>query len=115
MAILIGTDFNPDGIKGVGPKTAYKYISKYGSLEKVLENESIHLDADYKAIREIFLHPKVTDDYDLKFKTIDIEGVVEFLCEERGFDKERVINTLRIAKKGQVSALQQKRLDSFFG
>ena len=31
VAILIGTDFNPDGIKGLGPKTALKLIKQYGT------------------------------------------------------------------------------------
>ena len=29
VAILIGTDFNPNGIKGLGPKTALKLIKQY--------------------------------------------------------------------------------------
>jgi len=34
VGILMGTDFNPDGIKGVGPKTAVKLIQQHGTLEK---------------------------------------------------------------------------------
>ncbi|MEM3824316.1 MAG: flap endonuclease-1, partial [Candidatus Bathyarchaeia archaeon] len=33
VGILVGTDFNPEGIKGLGPKTALKLIKEYGSLE----------------------------------------------------------------------------------
>src|SRR3989304_3021408 len=36
VAILIGTDFNPDGIKGLGPKTALKLIKEHGTLENTL-------------------------------------------------------------------------------
>ncbi len=116
MSILIGTDFNPDGVKGVGPKTAYKYIQQYGSLEKVIAGEeSVVIDEDIDAIREIFLSPVVNNDYELKFKPIDIDGVVQFLCEERGFSKDRVYNTLSEAKKGQDTSLKQKSLDAFFG
>ena len=32
VAILVGTDFNPDGVKGVGPKTALKLIKKHGNI-----------------------------------------------------------------------------------
>jgi len=39
LSILIGTDFNPDGVRGVGPKTAYKLIKKHESLENVLDKE----------------------------------------------------------------------------
>ena len=115
MSILIGTDFNPDGIKGIGPKTAYKYITKHGNLEMVVENEEIVIDADYEAIRDIFLNPVISDEYNIKFKSLDIEGVVDFLCNERGFSKDRVENTLKKAKRGQDTSLRQKRLDAFFG
>src|SRR5437879_13456858 len=30
LGILIGTDFNPDGFKGIGPKTALKLVREYG-------------------------------------------------------------------------------------
>ncbi|MCW3979653.1 MAG: flap endonuclease-1, partial [Candidatus Bathyarchaeota archaeon] len=33
VGILVGTDFNPKGIKGIGPKTALKLIREHGSLE----------------------------------------------------------------------------------
>lgn len=116
MSILIGTDFNPDGVKGVGPKTAYKLIKEYGDLETILEkDEKIVLDVDYDAVRKVFLNPVITEDYDLKFGSINIEGIVEFLCEERGFSKDRVYGTLQKAKKGQEAALKQKSLDSYFG
>ena len=36
LSILIGTDFNPMGIKGLGPKTALKLIKEYGTFAKVL-------------------------------------------------------------------------------
>ena len=116
MSILIGTDFNPDGVKGVGPKTAYKLIKEHGNLETVLKKEDkIIVDVDYEAIRGIFLKPVVSDDYELNFEPIDVEGVVEFLCDERNFSKDRVYGTLLKAKKGQETALKQKSLDSFFG
>ena len=116
LSILIGTDFNPDGVRGVGPKTAYKYIKLHGDLETVLEKETkVELNADYGAIREIFLNPPIVEDVSLKFKPIDIEKTIEFLCENKGFAKERVISTLQRAKKGQETALKQKSLDAFFG
>ncbi len=115
MSILIGTDFNPDGVKGIGPKTAYKLIRKHGNLETTIEKEDkVSLDLDINEVRDIFLNPVTTDDYNISFKTIDVEGAVQFLCEERGFSKERVRSTLEKAKKGQDATLRQKSLDSFF-
>jgi flap endonuclease-1 len=116
MSILIGTDFNKGGVKGIGPKTAYNLIKKHGDLETAIEKEEkVVIDEDYNEIRDIFLNPVVTDDYKLDFKPLDIDGIIQFLCDERGFSKDRVASTLRKAKKGQDMALKQKSLDSFFG
>ena len=116
MSILIGTDFNPGGVKGIGPKTAIKLIREHGRLEEIIEKEEkVVIDEDFEEIRNVFLNPVVLDDYDLKFKPLDVDGVIQFLCEERGFSRDRVANTLQKAKKGQDTALKQKSLDSFFG
>jgi len=109
MCILMGTDYN-EGVKGIGPVKAYKLIKKYGTLERVLEGESISLGADIDAIRNIFLNPPATADYELKWEDVDEDGLIEFLVEERGFQRERVkkaIERLRRARiKGKQSTLE---------
>ena len=115
MSILIGTDFNPGGVEGVGPKTAYRYIKEHGNLETIIEKEDkVSLDIDIDEVRDIFLNPVTSDDYNISFKSIDVDGSVQFLCEERGFSKERVRSSLEKAKKGQDTTLKQKSLDLFF-
>lgn len=37
LALLMGTDFT-DRIKNIGPVTAYHFIKKYGSIERVVES-----------------------------------------------------------------------------
>ncbi|MDH5437758.1 MAG: hypothetical protein OEX76_02525 [Candidatus Bathyarchaeota archaeon] len=39
---------------------------------------------------EVFLFPKVTDNYRITWKEPDAEAVVDFLCRERDFSEERV-------------------------
>jgi len=59
IGILVGTDFNPEGVKGIGPKTALKLIKQHGSLEKLLPTlKEAEFPAEPKRIREIFLNPK---------------------------------------------------------
>ena len=41
ISILIGTDFNPGGINGVGPKTALKLVRKYESFDDLLEDDKV--------------------------------------------------------------------------
>jgi len=89
LAILVGTDFN-DGIKGIGPKKALKLVDEYGSLEKMPAEISEVLGPLAGPIREIFLHPDVTDNYEIQFNRPDIDAILHFLCDEREFSRERV-------------------------
>src|SRR5947207_7243279 len=66
LAMLIGTDFN-DGIKGIGPKKALKLVSEYGLIENMPPEIRDALLPVAPPIREIFLHPDVTSDYEIKF------------------------------------------------
>src|SRR6266849_9364912 len=43
LGILIGTDFNPDGFKGIGPKTALKMLRENGTIEGIAQK-----DPDFK-------------------------------------------------------------------
>ncbi|AGK62060.1 flap endonuclease 1 [Archaeoglobus sulfaticallidus PM70-1] len=88
IAILVGTDYN-DGIKGVGPKKAYNLIKKYGDGDKVLKAIGKSIE-NLEEIREFYLNPPVTDDYEIKFSKPDAEKIVEFLCEEHDFSRDRV-------------------------
>jgi flap endonuclease-1 len=90
LAILIGTDYNPDGVKGIGPKRAYILIKKHGSLENVLKHLPEVQIPSFQSIREIFLKPTVSMDYVVRWRPIDRGKVLEMLVEEHDFSRERV-------------------------
>jgi flap endonuclease-1 len=116
VAMLVGTDFNPDGVKGIGPKTALKLIKKHGSIEEALpELKDAEFPAEPKMIREIFLHPKVTDNYKLKWNEPNVEGVVDFLCRERDFSEDRVHKALSKMTVGLKESKSKTTLESWFG
>jgi flap endonuclease-1 len=116
VAILVGTDFNPDGVKGVGPKTALKLIKKHGSIEEATsEIGEVDFADDVAEIREIFLKPKITDTYNLKWNTPNVDGVVDFLCRERDFSEDRVRRTLNKMIEGVREAKSKTTLESWFG
>ena len=116
VAMLVGTDFNPDGVKGIGPKTALKLIKKHGSIEEaLLELENAEFPAEPQRIREIFLHPKVTDNYKLDWKEPNIDGVVDFLCRERDFSEDRVRKALNKMTAGLKESKSKTTLESWFG
>lgn len=116
VAILVGTDYNPDGVKGIGPKTAIKLIKKHGSIEEAIpELENVEFPVEPKRIRDVFLKPKVTDNYKLEWKGPNVEGVVDFLCRERDFSEDRVRSSLRRMVEGLKEAKSRTTLESWFG
>jgi len=119
IGVLVGTDYNPKGVKGIGPKRAYELVRRYGSLEKAIEAGAVDISAfpvDPGEIKRIFLEPDVTDDYVIEWAEPDEEGVKAFLCDERDFSEERVEKALRRAREGLRRARKKVvRLTEFFG
>ncbi len=111
IGILVGTDYN-EGIKGIGPKTALKLLKKYGSLENIIKEKRYEI-LHYKEIKEIFLNPPVTDSYRLEWREFNEDKLLEFLCEEHDFSRDRVmsaIEKMRTFKKYR----EQRSLDAWF-
>jgi flap endonuclease-1 len=96
LAILVGTDFH-EGVKGVGPKKALKLVTEFGSIDRMPAEIRDAFGPEVQNIRDIFLKPDVTDNYDVEFGKPDLDGVVRFLCEEREFSRERVMAALKRA------------------
>jgi len=116
VGILIGTDFNPDGIKGLGPKTALKLIKEHGSLENTLPHlKNAEFPAEPQRIREIFLKPRTIDSYRIEWREPDVEGVVTFICKERDFSEDRVRKTLERMQKGTEKLKGKTTLEKWFG
>jgi flap endonuclease-1 len=116
VGILVGTDFNPEGVKGVGPKTALQLIREHGAIEKALPAlKEASFPAEPERIREVFLHPKVRDDYPLVWREPDVDGVVEFMCGEKDFDEERVRKALEKMAAGIRKGKGATTLEQWFG
>jgi flap endonuclease-1 len=112
--ILIGTDFNPDGVKGIGPKTAVKLLQQHGNLEKIMASNPEVAVLGVAEIRNIFLKPEVTNKYSLKWSAPNIEEVVEFLCGERDFSEDRVRKALSRMRSTKTQPTTKSTLDSYF-
>ncbi len=117
LAILVGTDYNPGGVKGIGPKTALKLLKEfsgdYNSLFEKAEWEKHYPDLSWKEIFDTIKHIPVSDDYELKWEKIDEEALLDLLIKEHDFNEDRVRSKLDKLqeKKGKLS---QKGLSSFF-
>ena len=113
VGILIGTDLNPDGVKGIGPKTALKLIHEHHSLDALKSKEpAMSALSDVDSIRQIFLKPDVTPSYHLKWSEPNVERVVQFLCREHDFSEERVRKA--VSRMTKPNATVKSTLESYF-
>jgi flap endonuclease-1 len=117
LAILVGTDYNPGGVKGIGPKTALKLMKEHGdNFDKIFEEvkwKEFYPDLEWQEVFDTIKHIPVTDDYKLEWKNIDEEALIHLLVEEHGFSLERVKSKLE-KLNGVKDKLSQKGLSSFF-
>lgn len=71
----------------------------------------------FRGARQLFKEPNVLvgqfTDADLKFKDIDEAGLIQFLCEENGFNEDRIRPAIERVKKAKGKT-NQSRIDSFF-
>ncbi|OAX41669.1 PIN domain-like protein [Rhizopogon vinicolor AM-OR11-026] len=139
LCILLGCDYL-EPIRGVGPKSALKLIREYGGLagvvghllEKQAEKEEKAADAEdgakkkkggiqvpeewpWEEAKKLFEHPDVlpASEVELEWKNPDVDGLVQFLVTEKGFNEDRVRKGAEKLTKF-LNAKQQGRLDGFF-
>jgi flap endonuclease-1 len=115
VGILLGTDYNPKGIKGVGPKTAIKLLQTHGTIEKALNHiKNPEFPHPINEIKNLFLNPRITDDYQLEWTSPNSANIIDFLCYEHDFNKKRVNNAIDKMKIGYIKTKRNLTLDKFF-
>jgi flap endonuclease-1 len=104
VAILIGTDYNPGGIKGIGPKKAIEIVKdgKFGEY------------GEFDQIINLFLNPEVSDNYNISFEKPDKERIVKILCDKYEFSELRVEKGIERIDFSLENTLKQKTLDMYF-
>jgi len=104
LGVLVGTDFNPKGVKGIGPKKALKLIQTGKKFEKIFEE--LETDFDWEEIYKIFKEMPV-EDVKLEEKELDEEKIKEILVEKHEFKEERVNNTIKKLTEKKDSSLKK--------
>jgi len=119
LCILLGCDYC-DSIRGIGPKRAFDMIQQHKSIEVILEKldkkkYTVPENWLFKEARNLFLEPEVmkAEDVKLEWKPADEEGVVKFMCEEKGFNEDRIRKGL-LKLKNSKNKSSQGRLEDFF-
>lgn len=117
LAILIGTDYNPGGVKGIGPKTALKLVKEhkedFAALFREVKWEEHYPGLKWGWLFQTIKEIPVTDDYSLKWEKINEEELIELLVKKHDFSEERVRGRLEKLRAEQ-GRLGQKGLGSFF-
>ena len=119
LGILIGTDYNPKGIPGIGQKRALEIVKKYKQpvfIFKSVEEQILSLPEnerfDWREIFELFHKPDVKD-FEFEFKKLDEEKIKEILVKRHDFSIERVEKQLEKLRKAKEKN-KQKNLEKWF-
>ena len=124
LGLLVGTDYNPSGIKGIGPKTGLKLVQQYKTPIALFE----YLDVKYNlqdafpyppdTLLDYFRKPEVNPNITLIKSKPNFEKIIEFLVEERDFTRQRIQNQINkmISERRKIKRTkEQQSLDKFFG
>ena len=110
MGIATGTDYNPGGIKGIGPKKALNLVQQKKDFNILFED--LHPEFNWKQIYAIFKSMPVMKNYQLKWTQPDSEKIIKILVDEHEFSQERIEKTLQQLTKAPK---EQKGLSSWVG
>ena len=110
LSILVGTDYNPGGVKGIGPKTAIKLVKQHKNFDELFKE--VKADFDWKQIYAVFKSMPIIKNYQLKWAKPNKEKIMKILVDKHEFNQERVeknLSKLFITTKKQ----EQSSLDRF--
>ncbi len=116
LGILCGTDYNPRGVKNIGPKKALDIVRKFKQpaliFKSVEENiKNLEEPFDWQEIFELFKKPEIEKNTKIKFPKIDEKKIKEILLKH-DFSETRIDNQLEKLHKFKDQA-KQKGLGDF--
>ena len=118
LGILVGTDYNPKGVPGIGQKKALELVKKFRQpviifkqVEEKIQSLPEEDRFDWKEIFELFRKPKVSD-ADFNFKEIDEDKIKEILVDRHDFSEERIEKQMEKLRDSEGQR-KQKGLDKW--
>jgi len=119
LGILVGTDYNPKGIPGIGQKRALQIVKQYRQpvlIFKSVEEQIMSLPEEdrfeWQEIFKLFRKPEVID-AEFEFSNINEEKIKEILVQRHNFSQERVDKQLEKLRKVKEEQ-KQKGLGEWF-
>lgn len=101
IGILVGTDYAPEGVKGIGPKRALDLVRKFRKVEEIEREVEWEHEVSIREIFDFFLNPEVEEKYEIKFEKPDPEKIKKILCDEHNFSEERVSKYIEKLERGK--------------
>jgi flap endonuclease-1 len=111
LGMLVGTDYNPGGVKGLGPRKALELVKQKSTLEAVLGQTGWEFDTPAQKIFDFFKRPPVGE-VEITRGSPDPEKVRNILMEH-AFSEERINRTLEKLSDAQGKK-SQSSLQKFF-
>jgi len=106
LSILVGTDYNIGGVKGIGPKTALKLVQQHKSFEKIFSN--VEAPFNWKKVYATFKNMPIIKNYQLKWKEPDFDKISNILGKH-DFSQDRINKIIE-----RLKPKEQKDLDKWF-
>jgi len=112
LAILIGTDYNIGGVKGIGPKNALRLVKQHKKFEDIF-NE-VKADFDWKKIYATIKSMPIMKEYKLKWNEFNEDKIKKLLIDQHEFNQDRVDKIIGSLKGNKSIQKDQKVLDKWF-
>lgn len=87
LAMFVGTDYNPDGVKGIAFKRGLKLLRK-NTIEEAFRKVAPELE--WRPIVDLFKNMDVNESYSVKCNPPNKDTLYELLVEKHGLSEERV-------------------------
>jgi flap endonuclease-1 len=114
LAILVGTDYNPGGVKGLGQKKALEIVQKYKYPIQIFNHVQKNFDFifDWQEVFKQFHEYESSYTENIQFKKVNEKKVKEILLAH-DFSENRIVSGLQKLRKLNESK-KQKGLGDFF-
>ncbi len=116
IGILVGTDYNPKGVSGIGQKKALELVKKFPYPVEIFKEveQRIHSlpeedQFDWKEIFELFHKHKVTNE-EIEFPKINEDKIKQLLVTEHEFSEDRIEKQLE-----KLREIEKKKMQTGLG
>jgi len=113
LGMLIGTDFNPKGIKGIGPKKGIELVREYKNPEELFKQAAWdeNFEITWKEVFKTFKEMPVTNDYKIEWSKVNKEKIIDLLVNKHDFSADRVNSFLEKIESAEEEKKQRSLLE----